>query len=123
MKALLLIASLCLGAAPVLARDDSPNIEAVWLPQIVTFMYQADNTFYSCSSLWEKVAGILTHLGARRTAPVQRIGCDDFAHTVRLQIALESPVEATPAICPYDRLRHGRHAGRASAGQAAAERE
>lgn len=97
MKALLITASLCLGAAPALARDDNPNIDAIWLPQVVSFTYQADNMFYSCANLWEKVTGILVHLGARRTAPVQRISCNDFAHTVRLQIALESPVEATPA--------------------------
>ena len=97
MKALLVTASLCLGAAPALARDDNPNIDAIWLPQVVSFTYQADDTFYSCNSLWQKVTEILTHLGARRTAPVDRISCDDFAHTVRLQIALESPAEATPA--------------------------
>jgi hypothetical protein len=106
MKALLVTASLCLGAAPALARDDNPNIDAIWLPQVVTFTYQADNTFYSCSSLWQKITGILAHLGARRTAPAHRISCDDFAHTVRLQIALESPAEATPAnllaITDYD---------------------
>jgi hypothetical protein len=97
MKALLLTASLCLGAAPALARDDNPNIEAIWLPQVVNFTYQTDDNFYTCRSLWQKITGILAHLGARRTAPVDRISCDDFAHTVRLQIALESPAEATPA--------------------------
>ena len=97
MKALLVTASLCLGAAPALARDDNPNIDAIWLPQVVNFTYQADDNFYTCSSLWQKITGILAHLGARRTAPAQRVSCDDFAHTVRLQIALESPAEATPA--------------------------
>lgn len=106
MKALLLTASLCLGAAPALARDDNPNIDAIWVPQVVDFTYQAEDTFYSCSSLWQKVTGILAHLGARRTAPARGISCDDFAHTVRLQIALESPAAATPenllAITDYD---------------------
>src|SRR5918994_1233473 len=97
MKALLVTASLCLGAAPALARDDNPNIDAIWMPQVVSFTYQADDTFYTCSSLWQKVTGILAHLGARATAPVDRLRCDDFAHTVRLQIALESPAEATAA--------------------------
>ena len=97
MKALLVTASLCLGAAPALADDENPNIDAIWLPQVVSFTYQADKMFYSCNSLWQKVTGILAHLGARRTAPAQRISCHDFAHTVRLQIALESPAEATPA--------------------------
>jgi hypothetical protein len=106
MKALLLTASLCLGAAPALAREENPNIEAIWLPQVVNFTYQTHDNFYTCNSLWQKITGILVHLGARRTAPAHRISCDDFAHTVRLQIALESPVAATPenllAVADYD---------------------
>lgn len=106
MKALLITASLCFCAAPAMARDDNPNIDAVWLPQVVNFTYQADDTVYTCSSLWQKVTGILAHLGARRTAPVERTTCDDFAHTVRLQIALESPAAATEqtllAMTDYD---------------------
>jgi hypothetical protein len=106
MKALLVAASLCLGAAPALARDDNPNIDAIWLPQVINFTYQADDTFYSCSGLWQKITGILAHLGARKTAPAQRVSCDDFAHTVRLQIALESPAAATQenllALTDYD---------------------
>lgn len=106
MKALLVTASLCLGAAPAVARDDNPNIDAIWLPQVVDFTYQADDNFYSCKSLWQKVAGILAHLGARTATPYQRFTCDDFAHTVRLQIALESPAEATranlQAVTDYD---------------------
>jgi hypothetical protein len=97
MKALLVTASLLLAATPAIARDDNPNIDAIWLPQVVNFTYQADDTFYTCNSLWQKITGILTNLGARTTAPFHRIRCDDFAQTVRLQIALESPVEATPA--------------------------
>jgi hypothetical protein len=106
MKAFLVTASLCLGAAPALARDDNPNIDAIWMPQVVNFTYQADNTFYTCSSLWQKVTGILAHLGARKAAPARRISCDDFAHTVQLQIALESPAAATQenlhALTDYD---------------------
>jgi hypothetical protein len=97
MKALLVIASLLLAATPADARDENPNIDAIWMPQVVSFTYQADDTFYTCSSLWRKITGILSHLGARTTAPFHRLRCDDFAHTVRMQIALESPVEATSA--------------------------
>lgn len=97
MKALLVTASLFLAATPAIASDENPNIDAIWMPQVVNFTYQADHTFYTCNSLWQKITGILSHLGARTTAPFHRIGCNDFAPTVRLQIALESPVEATPA--------------------------
>lgn len=106
MKALLVTASLFMGAAPAIAQDDNPNIDAIWLPQVVDFTYQADYTFYTCNNLWRKISGILAHLGARTTAPSQQIRCNDFAHTVSLQIALESPAEATEsnllAITDYD---------------------
>jgi hypothetical protein len=97
MKALLVIAALILAIPCANARDENPNIEAIWLPQVVNFTYQADDTFYSCSSLWRKITGILSHLGARTTAPYHGLRCDDFAQIVRMQIALESPVEATSA--------------------------
>lgn len=106
MKVLLAIASLCLCAATANARDDNPNVDAIWLPQVVSFVYRADDTLYTCSGLWQKVTGILSNLGARTAAPVDRLECDDFASTVRLQIALESPVEATAenlrAVTEYD---------------------
>ena len=95
MRALFVIASLWLGAVPAVARDDRAGIEAIWLRQVVSFVYRADNTVYSCSSLWQKVAGMLVYVGARTIAPFERVKCDDFAGTVRLQITLESPVEAT----------------------------
>jgi hypothetical protein len=106
MKALLFIASLFLGAVPAVARDNAASIEAIWLRQVVSFVYRADDTVYSCSSLWQKVAGMLVYVGARSIAPYERVKCDDFAGTVRLQIAVESPVAATSenlrAMTAYD---------------------
>ena len=88
------------------ARDDSATIEAIWLRQVVSFVYRADTTVYSCSSLRQKVAGMLSYVGARTAAPFQRLDCDDFAGIVRLQIPVESPVEATAenlrAVTDYD---------------------
>jgi hypothetical protein len=106
MKALVVIAALCLGAIPTHARDDSATIEAIWLRQVVSFVYRADTTVYSCSSLRQKVAGMLSYVGARTGAPSQVLKCDDFAGIVRLQIPVESPVEATAenvrAVTDYD---------------------
>ena len=106
MRALLITASLCLAAAPAMARDADPNIDAVWVPQVVSFTYQSNDTFYTCNGLWQKVTGILAHLGARKTAAARQVTCADFAHVVQLQIALESPAVATEetllALTAYD---------------------
>jgi hypothetical protein len=95
MKGLLVVAGLLLGAAPAHARDDSSTIEAIWLRQVVNFVYQADTTFYTCSSLRQKIAGMLSYVGARAAGPLRGVRCDDFAGTVRMQIAFESPAAAT----------------------------
>jgi hypothetical protein len=106
MKALFVIASLWLAAVPATAREDPVSIEAIWLRQVVDFVYRADTTIYSCSSLRQKVAGMLSYVGARAAGSLQRLKCDDFAGIVRLQIPLESPVEATAenlrAVTDYD---------------------
>jgi hypothetical protein len=106
MKALLVMASLWLGAVPAIARATTGNVEAIWLRQVVNFEYRAGETVYSCSILWQKVSGMLLYVGARSAEPAQRLQCNNFSGIVRLQIALESPVEATPenirALTDYD---------------------
>ena len=105
MKALLLTASLCLGAAPALARDDNPNSKPYGCSKSSTSLTKLTTTSIPATASGRKSLES-AHLGARRTAPAQRINCDDFAHIVRLQIALESPAEARPenllAITDYD---------------------
>ncbi len=95
MKALLVVASLWLSAVPAYARDDSASIEAIWLRQVVNFVYRPDTTVYTCSSLRQKVAGMLSYVGARTAGSHNRVKCDDYAGIVNLQIPLESPVAAT----------------------------
>jgi hypothetical protein len=106
MRALLVVASALLGAIPAQARDDVSRIEAIWLRQVVSFVYRADSTTYTCSALRQKVAGMLSFVGARSAWASGKVRCDDFASTVSMQIALESPVEATAenltAITDYD---------------------
>jgi hypothetical protein len=96
MKALLFMASLWLSTAPSIAWGNTGSVEAIWRRQVVSFEYRADETTYSCRILWQKISGMLLYVGARTAAPFEGFQCNDFAGTVRLQIALESPVEATP---------------------------
>lgn len=90
------MACLFVGAAPTNASDGSAPMEAIWMPQVINFVYRASDTVYTCSGLWQKLAGMLVYVGARPSAPSDRLKCDDVAGTVTLQFALEAPVEATP---------------------------
>jgi hypothetical protein len=96
MKALMAMACFLFGTAAANAGADLAPIEAIWMPQVVNFVYRTGDTAYTCSGLWQKLAGMLVYVGARPAAPSDRLKCDDAAGTVTLQFALESPVEATP---------------------------
>lgn len=96
MKALMAMACFLFGTAAANAGADLTPIEAIWMPQVVNFVYRAGDTAYTCSGLWQKLAGMLVYVGARPAAPSDRLKCYDAAGTVTLQFALESPVEATP---------------------------
>lgn len=71
-------------------------VEAVWKVQSLSFAYSGYATVYSCDSLREKVRDILEVLGARETVRIRSWGCMDMVNHGRMEITLESPVEATP---------------------------
>ena len=95
MKASFVMACLLLSIAPANASDGIAPIEAIWKPQVISFVYRQNDTVYTCSGLWQKLAGMLVHVGARPASTSDRLKCDDAAGTMTLQFALESPVEAT----------------------------
>lgn len=84
-------------------------VEAVWKVQSLNFAYSGYSTVYSCDSLLEKVRDILQVLGARDTMRIRSWGCMDMMTHGRMEITLESPVEATPenvqALTTYDSTR------------------
>ena len=81
-------------------------VEAVWKVQSLSFAYGGYATVYSCDALFRKVSGILQVLGARDTLRIRSFGCTDMVTHGRMEITLESPVEATPenieALTTYD---------------------
>jgi hypothetical protein len=81
-------------------------VEAVWKVQSLDFAYSGYATVYSCDALREKVRDILQVLGARETMRIRSWGCTDMLTHGRMEITLESPVEATPenvrALTSYD---------------------
>jgi hypothetical protein len=90
-------ALLLAGSAHAEAQPDSAVVEAVWKPQRINFVYRGYSTLYSCGGLQEKLERILTTVGARGSSIELRVySCDDALSTARFEIALASPVEATP---------------------------
>jgi len=81
-------------------------VEAVWKVQSLSFAYSGYATVYSCDALFRKVTDILQTLGARDTLRIRSFGCTDMVTHGRMEITLESPVEATPenieALTTYD---------------------
>ena len=96
MKPTLATASLLLCAALAHASDTVAPVDALWKPQVINFVYRPNDAVYTCSGLWQKLAGMLVHVGARPAAPSDRFKCDDVAGILTLEFALESPAEATP---------------------------
>jgi hypothetical protein len=71
-------------------------VEAVWKPQRINFVYRGYSTLYSCGGLQDKLEKILTTVGAREQIQLRAYSCDEAQSIARFQIALTSPVEATP---------------------------
>jgi hypothetical protein len=91
--AVLLLAA---SVASAQSQADEPVVEAVWKPQRMNFVYRGYSTLYSCHSLQQKLEKILMTVGARGGIELRAYSCDDDLAIARFQIALTSPVEATP---------------------------
>jgi hypothetical protein len=91
----LLAASMTFDDVEAGVADTTPAIEAVWMPQKLSFHFRAEGIMFSCSSLRQKVEGILLKVGARAQTIVHSFDCSEVSRIVRFEIALHSPVEAT----------------------------
>ena len=89
---LMLAASVANAQSPA----DDAVVQAVWKPQRMNFVYRGYSTLYSCRSLQQKLEKILMSVGARGGIELRTYSCDDELAIARFQIALTSPVEATP---------------------------
>lgn len=87
---------LAAGVANAQSPADESVVEAVWKPQRMNFVYRGYSTLYSCRGLQEKLQKILTTVGARGGIELRAYSCNDELSIARFQIALTSPVEATP---------------------------
>jgi len=87
---------LAAGVANAQSAADESVVEAVWKPQRMNFVYRGYSTLYSCRGLQDKLQKILTTVGARGRIELRTYSCDDELAIARFQIALTSPVEATP---------------------------
>jgi hypothetical protein len=87
---------LAAGVANAQPAADESVVEAVWKPQRMNFVYRGYSTLYSCRGLQDKLEKILMTVGARGRIELRAYSCDDELAIARFQIALTSPVEATP---------------------------
>lgn len=78
------------------SQPDAAVVEAVWKPQRINFVYRGYSTLYTCGGLQAKLEKILTTVGARGGVDLRAYSCDDALSIARFEIALTSPVEATP---------------------------
>lgn len=78
------------------SQPDAAVVEAVWKPQRINFVYRGYSTLYTCSGLQDKLEKILMTVGARGGIELRAYSCDDQLAIARFEIALTSPVEATP---------------------------
>ena len=80
------------------AEQGSPEpVQAIWKDQELTFYFQSQTTFYSCSSLQQKVERILKALGARADVKVRSVDCQSGpVRMPRVVVNVTAPVEATP---------------------------
>lgn len=71
------------------------SVDAIWKAQRIDFEYRAGGAAYSCSGLKAKIERILVRVGAGEAIALSTYFCDDLTGIARLQIAFESPIEAT----------------------------
>lgn len=102
-------AASAIPAEPAASVSPPVTVLALWKPQEFTFHYQSFTTFYSCTSLAEKVHHILVKLGADPRSKVRVSGCDSIGGIARaplLRISMSAPVEATPqALAELEKTR------------------
>ncbi len=87
-------------AADASPAGAAPAVNAVWTEHEFTFTYFGRGTYYSCGGLDNKIAYILTELGARPEPRVQ-VNCFNgggaqLMPTARIRVAV--PTEVTPEL-------------------------
>lgn len=87
-------------AADTSPAGAAPTVNAVWTEHEFTFTYFGRGTYYACGGLDNKIAYILTELGAR-PEPRVRVNCLDgtgvqLMPTARIKV--EVPTEVTPQL-------------------------
>ncbi|HEY7642101.1 MAG TPA: hypothetical protein VH814_20385 [Steroidobacteraceae bacterium] len=95
LPALLLGSQVCVRAAEEAAPEP---VQAIWKDQEISFFFQTQTTFYSCSSLEAKLERILKALGATARVKVRSVDCTSgrLPRMPRVVVEVHSPVEATP---------------------------
>jgi hypothetical protein len=92
----LLLAGMPAARAEEQAAAPEPVL-AIWKDQELSFFFQTQTTFYSCTSLEAKLEDILNALGVRAVVRVRSVDCSRGpVRMPRVNLTVHAPVEATP---------------------------
>lgn len=79
---------------------DTQKVQAQWQPRELTFHYMGFSTYYSCTSIEDRLEQILRDLGAKTDVRVAATGCMspvDVSGMITARIRLNMPVESSTA--------------------------
>lgn len=93
----LLASGQCLATAELEAEASDP-MSAIWQLKRIEFNYRSANVYYSCEGLQNKIASIMTAIGARKDVVVDvRCRAGGLTNDATTLITLAAPIEATVA--------------------------
>jgi hypothetical protein len=97
---ILAIAVCLLGSAPSRATSGQSNVtgaplDAIWRIQEFDLHIRTAQRYHSCTSLREKISGILTAVGATSVVVQMSCGRDQLTNETFAKVATATPVDAT----------------------------
>lgn len=103
-----LLAAGCLLQASMTSAQDSAKpsepMQAVWQPRELNFHFMGFKTYYSCSSIEDRLEQVLRELGAKSDVRVVATGCvpAEVSKTITARIQVSMPVDAGNAATPSE---------------------
>lgn len=103
----LLAAGSVLQTGIVAAADpvkQTENVQAQWQARELNFHFMGFRTYYSCSSLEDRLEQLLRDVGAKSDVRVVASGCSpaEVSKTITARVRLSMPVDAGNAATPSD---------------------
>lgn len=80
--------------------EQTENVQAQWQPHKLDFQFMGFRTYYSCTSLEDRLEQLLRDLGAKPDVHVSATGCSpsEISRTITARIRLSMPANAGSAV-------------------------